>query len=54
MPDKTNKAPLNEGQGRRITERPNSEPIIKSDVPDFVYTPTPPAPNNDRTIDKKE
>ncbi|WP_185956484.1 hypothetical protein [Changchengzhania lutea] len=56
MPDKKDKGSLNEDQGRRITERPNSEPIIKSDVPDFGFTPPPPEPNTDRTVEegKKE
>jgi len=45
MPDKKDK-------GKRIIERPDSEPIIKSDVPDFEYTPTPPEPNTDRNTDK--
>lgn len=52
MPDKIDKNSLNEDPRDKNDERPNNiEPLIKSDIPDFEYTPPPPRPNLDDSED---
>lgn len=51
MPDKIDKNSLNEDPRYKNDDRPNSEPLIKSDIPDFEYTPPPPRPNLDDSED---
>lgn len=45
MPDKINQDSIDKNQSSRVSENPNPQPLIKSDVPDFEYTPSPPEPN---------
>lgn len=52
MSDKIDKNSLNEDPRDKNDERPNNiEPLIKSDIPDFEYTPPPPRPNLDDSED---
>jgi len=47
MADKNDKNSPNKGN-----DAPQSEPLIKGDVPDFEYTPPPPPPPSEPATDE--